>query len=534
MRTVRSVAAFGALLTGATLAGCSGGGSSALPPTAKHMAAVHFTMHWPAAGTVAHVRHRQFISPNTMSVVVEVNNDSSLTTTANNPSAGQPTTSGITVNAPAGNDVITISLYDKAGGTGNELGQATVTQNIVAGQLNSLSATIDGLVTSVDLQPLPGQATVLQSTDGSGAKVFTLAGDLGATFVATAKDADGNIIVGPGDPITYSAGAVNTALSVTPVAGHTDEFAVAPGSTQSTHPVGVMVQAADGQGGNAQSNYTMALSPLVYVAYHNAGIGSVAAVLMDGTRLSLPGTFPGVVNPTGLAIDSDNHRIYVVDASSNKLLAFNEDGSAASGFTPAAVPNPVGVAYDSNNHDLYVAQSSNAVSEFHADGTPVSVSAAWANLSTPVGIAAWMTGDAGFQQIMVANAGNNTVSRYNEDGTPGPSTPLSRQPYYTTGMPPAGIAANAVDGYVYFDGTDSTGTQTLTAVPGIQGGFAASTTTGLSGPTGLAYDALDDSVLVANGTSGDVTIYDAALAGLTTTIHAPTGLSTPVALGIVY
>lgn len=473
-----------------------------------------------------------------MSVVVEVNNDASLTTIANNPSTGQPATSNVSVNAPPGNDTITISLYDKTDGNGNELGQATVTQQIVAGQANTLSATIDGLVASVDLQPLANQPAVEATTDASGATGYTISGGASITFAASAKDADGNVIVGPGDAITYSADAVNSALSVSPVAGHADQFTVTSGTTRASHPVGLLVHASDGQGGNAQSNYAVTLAPMLFVAYLNGGApsGQVATMTMTGRNLPAAGAFTGVTNPVSLVFDEDDRRLYVLDGTSHQLLAFNSDGTAVSGYTAPTIASGVGVTYDSNNHDLYVAASDNSVSVFQTDGSPVTVAGTWDNNATPTGIAAYVTPD-GFAQIFVANAANNTVARYNEDGTDGPFTPLSRTPYWDAGFPPAALAMNPDNGIAYYDGVDTNGTETLAAVPAVQGNYfdaIAVVSSGLSGASGLLYDSNDGEVIVSNRLSGTLNIYDTYLGGLLTTISAPSGLSTPVAVGIAY
>lgn len=511
---------------------CGGHGMSPVPHLAQ-TARLDFTMHWPAV-SLPSARKPHFISPSTKSVVVEVNGDASLTTIANNPSTGQPVTSSISVNAPPGNDTIAISLYDKADGNGNELGQAIVAQQIAAGRANTLSATIDGLVASVDLQPLPNQPAVATSTDASGATAYTITGGASITFTAAAKDADGNVILGPGDAITYSAVAVSDALTVSPVDGHPTEFTIGSGSARSSHPVGVIVHAVDGQGGNAQSNYSVALAPMLFVAYQNGGgTGQIAAMTMQGQPLPVSGGFPGVIKPLSIVFDEDDHRLYVLDGGSHQLLAFNADGTAAGGYTAPVIPDGVGVTYDAYNHELYVAGSGNGVSVYQTDGTPVPLAGTWDNNATPAGIAAYVTTD-GFVQIFVANAGNNTLARYNEDGTDGPVTPLSRSPFYDTGFPPIAVAADADDGLTYVDGIDAGGAETLTAFPGIQGGFMSSITTGLSGAAGMLYDNADGLLFVANRTSGTLGIYDNYLGGLQGQVPAPAGLSTPVAIGIAY
>lgn len=529
MKAARYRAALTAIVTSVSLAACGGHGTGPLPHTTQS-AQLNFAMHWPAKTSTMSLRRPTYISPSTMSVVVEVNNDASLTTIADNPSNGQPVTSNVVVNAPPGNDTITISLYDKTGGNGNELGQVTVTKQIVSGQVNTLSATIDGIVSSVDFKPLPNQSALTASTDSSGATTYTISGGGTATFVASAKDAAGNVILGPGDPIAYTANAVNPALSVTQDTNHPERFTVGSGSTRATHPVGVIVHAADGQGGTAQSNYSVVLAPMLFVAYLNGGgPAQIVGMTMTGQKLSLPGTFAGATNPISLASDEDDRRLYVLDGTSHTLLAFNADGTAVSGYTPPTVPYGVGVSYDSNNHELYVASSDNSVSVFQTDGTPVNVPGTWDNNSTPAGIAADVYG-----HIYVANAGNNTLAIYNEDGTDVRLSEAIRSAFYDVGMAPVAVAVDSDDGQTLVDGTDGTGTETLSAFVNLRGVPLASITTGLSGADGILYDSGDAEVFVANRTSGMLSVYDNFLGGLVTSIPAPSGLSTPIAIGIAY
>jgi DNA-binding beta-propeller fold protein YncE len=79
------------------------------------------------------------------------------------------------------------------------------------------------------------------------------------------------------------------------------------------------------------------------------------------------------------------------------------------------------------------------------------------------------------------------------------------------------------------DGTSDLLTEIL-----ITGASAGTIATGVSAPAGIAYDLSTDSFYVADNASGNVTVYDSALAGLVTTIPAPSAFSQPTSLTFIY
>src|SRR5262249_26445508 len=148
------------LVAAATLAACGGNASTGVipksDPAAKtKLVSATFSMHWPSAQAQMSTRRSpKFISPSTKSVVIKVNDDSTLTTISNAPSTSGGTTT-INVLAPVGSDTFVVSLYDQpqtAGETspvGKALGQVEVAQTIVAGNANAINATVDGIVSSI-------------------------------------------------------------------------------------------------------------------------------------------------------------------------------------------------------------------------------------------------------------------------------------------------------------------------------------------------------------------------------------------------
>jgi hypothetical protein len=522
----RFVAAAAAL---ALVTGCSGKSGGPLPPAkSSGLVPATFVMHWPAASQTS-ARRPHFISPSTKSVAIDINDDPSLSVISDNPSTGQAVTSNVAVQAPPGDDTITFSVYDQTGAKGNELGQVTITQTIAPGQANAINAVIDGLVASVELDPLPNQATVSSSTDPTGGVTYTIAGDLPVTFAAKAKDADGNIIVGPGSPVSFDLTSTNSLLGVTPVSGQSNEFVVrVSGTPQLGSAFGVLAHATDALGNTSQSNYSVKLASLTYVAYQNAGTGTIAAFDESGQPVKLPGAFPGLTKPLAIATDPVNHRIYALDKTSGSILAFKGDGTAASGFTPPSVPNATSIMFDYNVGRVYVTNSDNTVGVFNADGSAAQIDGTFPNLNQPVALT--LDDVNPMFWIFVANAGDNTYSTFTEDGNPQPFGPMRRAVFSTAAIVPAAIATDSEQ--ILVAGADTSGNVmqafSLLGTPG------AKLRKGLSGPAGATYNTFDGNYYVANRVSGAVTVYDSQIAGLIRTIAAPTGLSVPVSIAFVF
>jgi virginiamycin B lyase len=171
----------GAVFVAVLAAGCSGGGGakSVTPPTGsqpKAMASVTFTMHW-GTGTAAVQRNPRYVPATARSVSVSVNGGT--------PQYLNAPASTIVIDAPVGTDTFAFATYDDQNGQGNVLSRASVTQNVVLGTANSVSAVLNGVVTSL---------TIALSNPSPNAGVPAT-----VNVNAAAKDADGNTIVGAGD-----------------------------------------------------------------------------------------------------------------------------------------------------------------------------------------------------------------------------------------------------------------------------------------------------------------------------------------------
>jgi hypothetical protein len=218
MRSVRKAFIGAAVLTiAAATAACGGGGShggGSLPTQSQPAAFTSGTavLVIPnATAATAKTRRAQFISASAVSVGVAVNGG---TATVANISATSPlckaTSNGrsctIPVSAPSGNATFTFTFYDGANGSGNVLGTGSASQTVAIGTPFTLSVAVSGVVASLAVS-----VPVI---------------DVGPTSVpvtVTAKDIDGNIIVGPaayGSPITLTNSDTTgtLALSTTTIA----------------------------------------------------------------------------------------------------------------------------------------------------------------------------------------------------------------------------------------------------------------------------------------------------------------------------
>ncbi|MDB5073223.1 MAG: hypothetical protein JWM87_4334 [Candidatus Eremiobacteraeota bacterium] len=173
----------GAAMLAVLVAGCSGGGGTATPGTAavpqapsKGTASVTFTMKWNSS-TQSTLRAPKYVPATARSVSVTVNNG--------NPQYLNAPASTIVIDAPIGTDTFAFATYDEQNGQGNVLSRASVTKNIVSGSANTVTAVLNGVIVSL---------TVALSNPAPNAGVPAT-----VNVNVSAKDADGNTIVGPGD-----------------------------------------------------------------------------------------------------------------------------------------------------------------------------------------------------------------------------------------------------------------------------------------------------------------------------------------------
>jgi len=214
------------------LAGCGGGGTDAtthasIPvaaPASPNLVPTSFTMVIPRTSSSTS-RQPQYVTGNVASVVIsltQVNGGSPPSGLTNNPatsniSAGS-CASGCTVNGPSvppGSDTFTLTTFDGASGTGNIISNVTTTLSVVAGVNNTLSATLNGVPSSLVWGSAPS---------GAGGTSFS-----DTALSLAVKDADGNTITGTyAHPITLTDSDVSgaTTLSATTLSSSSDANAL--------------------------------------------------------------------------------------------------------------------------------------------------------------------------------------------------------------------------------------------------------------------------------------------------------------------
>lgn len=224
----RTLLAVTPLVALAAVVACGGGGGQSNLPGATKQSQAVFTVTVPSAtGTSSTQRSPKFVLPNTQSITIMLTSTTAATTspdadgstTANltptspNCIAAAPTTPlvcTIGLNAPAGNDSFTLTMYQGLNGSGNVLSTATVSAQISSTQTTTIPVTLSGVIATVDVTVTNGNNII------PGGFATSL------PVIVTAKDASGAAIVGPGNyttPITLTNADTSgvTTLSTTSV-----------------------------------------------------------------------------------------------------------------------------------------------------------------------------------------------------------------------------------------------------------------------------------------------------------------------------
>jgi hypothetical protein len=249
------------------LAACGGGASSGSVPQVEAsrlpaMTSVTIRIDAPSAASSSGVKRRPaYLSPATQSITISINGGTpvaqNLTPAGGNcstPSFGATPVCTLVASAPVGTDTFTFVTYDGANGTGNALSQNTIAQKIVAGQVNTVSVTLEGVPVGVVATPYPNQTNVTATATG-----YILLGTTAANFLIVATDADGNVIIGPGTP-TLTVTSSSSSLKVAAVANNPNKFVLTPQTDGAS--VTLNISAAGGSGGTATGAIALTLKAL--------------------------------------------------------------------------------------------------------------------------------------------------------------------------------------------------------------------------------------------------------------------------------
>lgn len=182
------------VLGAALLAGCGGGGGGGSgpspggpvptnPPPATSSQPASLTVFFPALKSSSSTPAYAPSSSSSLSVSINgvpsgVYDVSSTSTSCASVSGGRTCT--FTVAAPVGSDTFALIIWDKPGGTGNQLATGSATRTIAVGTANALTIPLNGIVAKITLTlattaPPQGTATSIPMT-------------------VTALDADNNVI----------------------------------------------------------------------------------------------------------------------------------------------------------------------------------------------------------------------------------------------------------------------------------------------------------------------------------------------------
>lgn len=286
-RSLLAVVAALGILSGAGCAGGGATGSSAGSPVITPQAQkVAFVVKIPvtSSSTSSAVRKPSYVPTNTASVTFEVSADGGST-------YGSPQAVNIDItnatqcpqsagyyncqayfDAPIGTITLRVKAWSAAGGTGNVLSEAIVSnQVIVEGADNAVSVTLDGVVATLQLSLSP--SSIAAGTD--------------STFTAQVggKDASGNtILVPPGKLVDASGNALNPTLAA---GASASDFAIAAydssnnsfsveynGDTPITGPITFTL---------SQSSYTDATASLTVNPLPTLGVSPSALQFLNTT-----------------------------------------------------------------------------------------------------------------------------------------------------------------------------------------------------------------------------------------------------------
>ena len=300
-----SVRGFGGTLRGAgfvfgggaillTLAACGGGGGPSPTPvvaatqpqpvaSSASVAQVQFTIKWPTPSTTSPGanRGRTYLSNSTKSVSIQVG--SAAATVVNNPnltpgtgSAGTQQTSVVNITAPVGTDSFTVNDYDAIAGAGNLLAANTISFSVIFDQANVVPVTLNGNLGKIGCAPV---APFVSGTSSA----LVLTGPAG-TVQAEPEDADGNIIIAPGNIPAVTLAAPTPAPAASPVevvsaGASTNQYIVNPLTVATATTINGTGKNLAGQTVTGTCSITRDLA--MYVANHGQQGGSPSVSIYD-------------------------------------------------------------------------------------------------------------------------------------------------------------------------------------------------------------------------------------------------------------
>jgi hypothetical protein len=473
----------------AILAGCGGGAASRIAtPSAGAVTTASIVIKIPAAATSASAaaRHVQYVSATSRSATLSLAPAQGCVNCTPATSYGvalagqgspcvttpQGRTCTLPMNLVAGSYVGSIVLYNgfvnaQGAASGSPISEKTSFPIAVSpGQPNATAIVLDGVPVSLTTAVTTSSTLFVGSKVVSGQPVTVyrlLGGGSSGQFTITAKDADGNVLVGGGAP-TFSANATGgftastsgNTVTLTAPATYTKQSgtltfsAVSPACTDPTAKCTTSVQVAfdqilaivDSSSGNVSVWPIGASQPLTTVT-SGVIVPTAVAFASDGTLFvannannpnstvtayappytGAPLTIStGVSNPVALAVDAQKD-LFVFNAGTGKITIYPPPYTTAAPVTIGVAAGSATLALDANQN-LWVLSAANALARFAPPYTGAEdrlITGAGASLNAAEGLAIDSNG-----RLYVANTFGNTVLRFDPPyNNQGPNATIS-------------------------------------------------------------------------------------------------------------
>lgn len=365
-------------------------------PRGTQLATVVVRLDAPAGSTASAARRPAYVSPATQSIAISFTPTGGGTTqtfnqnlTPGSPgckaSLVSPLICSVSLSIAPGSYIASFTTYDGVlNGSGVPQGNV-LSQNqnfattVVAGQTNTIDATLQGVPASVLVSPIGGTATQNSALSLTFDKCFST-----QQVSVLALDADGNVIVGPGAPaITLTPQSAPFTISG-PTTASPNLFTL----TRSTVPAGLSVADVSaaitpGAGGPP------APAPTVFqVHFNTSNCGSDTPI---GTGFS---------QPAGAVADTSGN-VYVADTGSNEIKEVETNGTIVQ-FGPS-ISAPSAIAIDANN-TIYAVGGGSPISLYRVTST--AATPLLSGFAMPDGIAVAPDGHT----IYVTDQGPNNIT----------------------------------------------------------------------------------------------------------------------------
>ena len=400
----------GAAALAAALAACSGGGGGSSPvPVAppadggqtQATAKVTFTMNWASSAQSA-ARTPKYVPATARSASVSVNNGAAQYLNA--------PVSTLVIDAPVGTDTFAFATYDAQNGQGSVLSRASVTKSIVLGVANVVSATLNGVVTTI---------TIALSNPSPNAGVPAT-----VNVNIAAKDADGNAIVGPGDYSTpihlaindpTNSGTLSLSTNVIPNAATTPTLTYNGGTLASGLPGTSTATVVASGSGLSTVNAAFTPTPTIY-------------------QFSIP---VGTNRPQWIAAGSDGN-MWFTESPGNAVARITPAGVVTEFPIPTAASGPMGIIGANDGNLWFTEFAGSKIGRVTTTGSFSEFATPFAN-DGPMGLVDRGDGSVWFVGFSGSHVGNHDIT----SGVSGETT------IPTGSSQPFGIAT-APDNNIYF------------------------------------------------------------------------------------